>query len=429
LEQHVTTLANGLRVIAIEMPHLHSAEIAIYLKVGGRCDPPGKAGLSHFLEHMLFRGTSRYPTTLALETAFEAIGGNVNAATDAETTCFYSRVHPSRIPEGLRLFASMLREPTLEGIDVEKRIIAEEALEDINEEGVEINPENITSRLIWPDTPLSTPTVGTMESIEAITTQDLAAHLATWYVPANMVVAVAGRVDHRQVFESAQDSFGEWPPAQAPPLAAVSCIQQQPRWALVHNPDSQVDLQIAFRGLPRTDPAMMSARILRRLLAGGGSSRLHLLLREELGMVYAVEAGLSAFSETGSFSIDLSTAAENLPRAVESVLAECSRIAREPVPAPELERVRQGHLFDLEFCQDSAYEMANRASWGEVVGMRRTLEEEAEEVRRVTAEHLTETARALFHPANLNLVMVGPVNTKVRDRVEELLMGHRLQDT
>jgi predicted Zn-dependent peptidase len=187
-----------------------------------------------------------------------------------------------------------------------------------------------------------------------------------------------------------------------------------------------VDLQIAFRGVSRTDPAMMTARILRRLLAGGGSSRLHLLLREELGMVYAVEAGLSAFSETGSFTIDLSTAAENLPRAVETVLAQCARIAHEPVPAAELERVRQGHLFDLEFCQDSAYEMANRASWGEVVGMRRTLEEEAEEVRRVTAEQLTETARTLFQPANLNLVMVGPLSTEVRDRVEELLRGHRL---
>ena len=111
------TLANGLRLVAVEMPHLHSAEIAIYLKVGGRNDPDGKAGISHFLEHMLFRGTAEHPTTLELETAFEAIGGSVNAATDEESTCYFTRLHPDHVPQGIRLFSSMLLRPTLPGID------------------------------------------------------------------------------------------------------------------------------------------------------------------------------------------------------------------------------------------------------------------------------------------------------------------------
>ena len=110
------TLENGLRLVAVNMPHLHSAEIAVYLKAGGRNDPPGKSGISHFLEHMLFRGSSEFASNLELEIAFEAIGGSVNAATDEETTCYFSRIHPDQIPEGVRLFSSMLLRPTLEGI-------------------------------------------------------------------------------------------------------------------------------------------------------------------------------------------------------------------------------------------------------------------------------------------------------------------------
>src|SRR6516164_2270197 len=110
---HKHALPNGLRLVAVEMPHLHCAEIAIYLKVGGRNDPPAKAGLSHFLEHMLFRGTAEFPSSLELETAFEMIGGAVNAATDEESTCYFSRVHPEHVREGIRLFASMLLHPTL----------------------------------------------------------------------------------------------------------------------------------------------------------------------------------------------------------------------------------------------------------------------------------------------------------------------------
>ena len=165
------TLSNGLRMVAVEMPHLHSAEIAVYIKAGGRDDPPGKAGLSHFLEHMLFRGTRDFPTSLELETAFEAIGGSVNAATDEESTCYFSRVHPDYVAQGIRLFSSMLLRPTLPGMEIEKRIITEEALEDINERGEEINTHNLASRLLWPGHPLGTPTIGYLETIENFTRQ------------------------------------------------------------------------------------------------------------------------------------------------------------------------------------------------------------------------------------------------------------------
>lgn len=426
MHHSLTILPNGLRVIAVEMPHIHSAEIAIYLKVGARCDPPGKAGLAHFMEHMLFRGTRSYPTTLELETAFEAIGGNVNAATDAETTCFYSRVHPDRIAEGLDLFASMLLEPTFEGIDIEKRIITEEALEDINEEGAEINPENVASRLLWPDTPLAIPTVGTIESIGGFTEQDLKQQMAIWYVPANTVIAVAGRVTVQTVVAAAERAFGTWQGPLPPPLEHVSVSQTEAKSCFVKNPDSQIDLQIAFRGFARKDPRIMSTRILRRLLAGTGSSRLHLLLREALGIVYSVDATISAFEETGAFAIDLSTAPDNFHQAIGEVLAECRKIASEPVASVELERVKQAYLYDLEFSKDSAYELANRFGWGELAGMLKTIDEERLEVEKVSVVDICSAARAIFAPGSLNLVAIGPLTPALRKTAESFLKEHMI---
>ncbi|HPX61690.1 MAG TPA: pitrilysin family protein, partial [Deltaproteobacteria bacterium] len=185
------TLPNGLRVVCVEMPHLHAAELAIYIKVGGRNDPTGREGLSHFLEHMLFRGSEEFRSSLEIETAFEAIGGAPNAATDAESTSFYSRVHPLQVSKGMDIFASMLLRPMLEGIDIEKRIISEEAREDLNELGIEVNPDTITSRMLWPRHPLGMPTIGMLESIEAISQDDLRSHLQTFYVPGSTVVVVA----------------------------------------------------------------------------------------------------------------------------------------------------------------------------------------------------------------------------------------------
>jgi len=419
-----TILSNGLRVVAVEMPHLHSAEIAVYLKVGGRNDSRTKAGLAHFLEHMLFRGTAEHPTSKELETAFEALGGSVNASTDEESTCYYTRLHPRHVAEGFRLFSSMLLRPTLAGLEVEKRIITEEALEDINERGEEINPHNLASRLLWPEQPLGMPTIGYLDTIAGFTTDDLRGHLARHYVPCNAVAVAAGAVNADTVFAACEAAFSEWRGTTPPPVEAATSAQKSPATLFVKDSDSQVHLQIAFRGFARPDPGLMATRLIRRTLTGGGSSRLHLALREELGIVYAVDASISAYEETGTFAIELSTAPENLPTAVERVLEETGRLAREAVPSVELERVRQGYFFDLEYSRDSTYEMQVRYGWGELMGMVRNMEEDRAEAAAIDAAAIRTTAISLFAPGNLNLVAVGPWRADVKRQVEKLVRAY-----
>ena len=421
----LTTLGNGLRVVCVEMPHLHSAELAIYLKVGGRNDPPGREGLSHFLEHILFRGTAQFPSSLAIESAFEIIGGAPNAATDAESTYYYSRVHPGSVRRGMEIFASMLMQPLLSGIDIEKRIIAEEAREDLNEQGEEVNPDTIVSRMLWPRHPLGMPTIGTLESIAAIDRSDLEAHLHRYYTPANAVLVVSGPVTSASVSAAAMECFGSWPGQSVPELSPVTLRQNTPQIRCVQDSDSQMNLQIAFLGFARDDRRFMALRFLRRILAGGGSSRLHLRLREELGIIYSVDGAIGAYDETGCLAFDLSTAPSTLIDAVETTLEELYRITAEPVPVDELERIRNSYIFDLEFSRDSAYEMGGRYGWGELMGVVRSIEEDQSEARRISAEELQEAAKALFVPENLRLVAVGPWKRGMKKALQERVAGYQ----
>lgn len=417
-------LHNGLRLVCVEMPHLHSAELALYLKVGGRDDPKNKEGLSHFLEHILFRGTEEFPTSLELESAFEAIGGAPNAATDAESTCFYSRIHPEYLRRGMELIASMILRPLLEGIETEQKIIAEEAREDLNEKGEEIHPDTLMNRLLWPAHPLGMPTIGTLDSIMSINRDDLKRHHGAYYVPSQAVLVVAGPIRTPEMISAAEDTFGTWQgnPAPFPQPFTVCCVG--PRLRFVHDSASQMSLQIAFLGFSRSDPRFTALRLLRRLLAGGGSSRLHGVLREKLGIVYSVDAIIGAYDETGCIAFELATAPGTLSQAVEVTLEELAQLASELITSDELERFRRSYLFDLEYSCDSAYEMGIRYGWGELVGTKRTIDDDRIAVQQVTPTEIRAMAQELFSPENLRLVAVGPWKRGMKKKIRQCVDGY-----
>lgn len=402
---------NGLRLLTIEMPHLHSAEMLCYVGVGSRYEDLAEGGISHFLEHMLFRGTEDYPGSLCLEAAFESIGGAVNASTDAETTCYHTRFHPDRLDLCAQLFASLLRRPLLQGIEIERRIIMEEALEDYNEQGEEINPDNLTSRLLWPGHPLSQPTIGTRDSLAAITIASLLKHHQKFYTPQNTVIAIAGALRHSAAQQAIAAAFGDWEGGGAPQPQPWNDPDEgagKPEIVWIHESDSQVAIQLAFRLPGRTDGRQMDLRILRRLLTGGGTSRLILRLREELGLTYSVDTALSLFAESGCLSIDLAVAPENLLRAVQELLLTLEEIRSTAISPAELERLKVGYLYDLDFSQDHTDEMATRYGWGEICGTLRTTEDDRQAVMTITGDSLQRTAEELLTPHRLKVAIVGP---------------------
>jgi predicted Zn-dependent peptidase len=428
-EYYRDRLDNGLRLITVEMPHLHSVEMACYIGVGSRHEDETVAGISHFLEHMLFRGTADYPTSLHLERAFEAIGGAVNAVTDAETTCYHSRLHPQNIRAGAALFASMLRRPLLQDLEVERRIILEEALEDYDEFGREINPDSLTGPLLWPGHPLSRPTIGNRDSITGISEEALRLHHQNYYVPAQAVIVLTGQVQREACLAAVTAAFGDWQGSTPPPPPAVGrpAAGEKPQAQWLRHSDSQVNVQMAFRMPGRNDPRMVALRVLRRVLSGSGSSRLMLRLREALGLTYSVEANLAAFADSGCFTVDLAVAPASLLPVIAELLIIFEDLARHPVGAEELQGVVRTFLYDLDFGLDHPEEMAMRYGWGEVADCLRTLEEDRREVSALTPELLLATVRELFTPAALKLAVVGPFRRGDRKQVDMMLKGFRQQ--
>jgi len=415
------TLANGLRLVCIPQPHLHACEISCYVGVGSRHETDKTAGISHFLEHMLFRGAGAFDSSLELEKAFEALGGSANAATDAESTCYFSRLHPDRMAEGLALFASMLQRPLLKEIEVERAIIIEEAQEDFNEKGEEINPDTLMTRLLWPESPLARPTIGTLETLRQIDETMLREHLARYYTPGNCVIAVSGKVEPTAFFTAAESLFGDWHGAPPPATDPVGQLPDSPRATWVNDSTSQLTVQMAYPLPGRDSEHALGLRVLRRILSGGVASRLMLRLRETLGLTYNIEANLSMLAETGALVIDFMVVPENLVAAIDEVTAIIVSLCREPVPAEEFARVVSNYQYDLDFSNDHPDEMAARYGWGELVNFVRDVEADRRALEALDRNALDETISACLDPAGVKLVVVGPFRKADRQLVEARL--------
>jgi len=423
-EYSFTTLDNGLRIISVPMPHHHSAEILIYIGVGSRHENARKAGVSHFLEHMLFKGTHDYPSGLELERAFEAIGGSANAATDSETTCYHSRIHPRYIETGIGLFASMIQRPLFKDMEMERRVILEEAMGDLNETGRQINTDNIVAALLFPRHPLGQPTIGNRPAIERLSLKQLRQHHATYYTPGNTVLAVAGPVDHHEVVAATRKHFDTWQDLPvAPPKAWQNLLEQEQTFRWVRDAGSQVSMQLSFLLPGRQSEHAVNLRVLRRLLGWGGMSRLMLRLREELGLTYAIDAALALYADAGTLAIELAVSTENLAEATTAILDIIDDLHTTDVSEDELAHILNCYRCDLDYSRDQVDEMALRYAWGELTGTARTIADDLAGIDRVTAAGLRKTVKELFIPDNLRGAVVGPYRTRDRKAVEGVLAG------
>lgn len=421
-EYLVDKLSNGIRLVTVPMPHQHAVELVCYVAVGGRCEPLHQSGISHFLEHMIFRGTDEFANSTELERAFEAIGGAVNASTDAETTCFHSRVHPDFLARGVGLFASMLRRPRFNDIDTERRIILEEAREDFNEQGEQINLDNLMVELLWPGHPLGASLIGSPETLGPIDRCCLETYYHDWYHPDNLVICACGPVRPEVLREAAEREFGDWSRRRSlPVLPAAVPLQQGPQSRWVYDSDSQISLQLAFRLPGRRDERTMAIRLLRRILAWGAGARLPLRLREELGLTYAVDASCLLLDDTGYLAIDLAVAPCNLQAAVTEMFKVLQALCASPLSADELTAAVRTYLFDLEFSRDQSDSLAVRYGWGLQADYLRTLEQDRQDLLSLTPEFLQQVVGDLLTAAAMNLAVVGPWSERDRLQVEQLL--------
>ena len=420
------TLPNYLTVVTVEMPHIHTMEISMFVRAGLRYETSQNNGISHFLEHMMFRGNKKYPNSIALNMEFENIGRDLRASTLGEYTQYGFSPHVSKLEKGLELFSEFFSSPTFPEIELERGIILEEYLEELNEDGVNVDINNQACQLLYPDTPMAMPTIGTEETIKSIKTEMLREYFNRHYVPGNMVLAFAGPIKHENVFELSKKYFsglknGVEPFPKDHFIGSIQEKQETPGLHFQEDSDSQIELQICFRSCSYNDPDFLVLALISRVFDDGFTSRLQRVLREERGLVYSVECRATSMSDLGTIDFDVTMRPEKVVEVANILLKEIKTFSKEGPTERELTHIKKRYFFELDGELDDPYRQVVRYAFPHLYSREISLEEERVLIESITAEKIMEVAEKVFEPKNLNLILIGPYTSQLKSQLERLI--------
>jgi predicted Zn-dependent peptidase len=396
--------------------------IALYVRAGSRHESAEVNGVSHFLEHLFFRGSQAWPDTVAMNAAVESVGGNLNGITARDHGCYYTPLHPGELATGLAILGDMIRRPLLREMDVEREIILEEILDEVDGDGRDIDADNLSKRLAFGSHALGFKIAGTPEIIRGIREQDVRAHHDRYYVGANLVLCVAGPVRESEVLDLAMEHLGALPRGRLSRDVAPPPWPEGPRLEHVDHDDAQSELCLNFPCPPEHHPDYPVHLVIRRILDDGLSSRLPFEVVERRGLAYSLHAGIDAFADCGMFAVDGACAPRKLPRVASEILRVLGELTAREVREEELLRVQRRHRMTLAFSLDSAAELAGWYGSGEVLHAPEGFEERCRRVEAVTAADIRRVARATFTRHNLVGVFVGPSTGRSRRELERAIL-------
>jgi predicted Zn-dependent peptidase len=407
-----TVLPGGLRVITESLPAVRSAAFGIWAGVGSRDEDPAHAGATHYLEHLLFKGTRRR-TALDISAAIDAVGGELNAFTAKEYTCYYARVLDADLPLAIDVLSDMVTSSLIEprDVDAERGVILEEIA--MNEDDPSDLVHEAFAAQLFGDTPLGRPILGTVDSINSISAARIAEHYRARYTPDNLVVAAAGNLDHDKVVELAAAAFGSTMDAVTEPAlprldGAESGTAKGTGVRLVSRPVEQANLVLGCPGMARTDSRRFALGVLNAALGGGMSSRLFQEVREKRGLAYSVYSFSSQHAECGLWGIY----AGCLPAKAEEVLAICqeeiAKVIKSGLTDEELDRGKGQLRGSIVLGLEDPSSRMSRLGKSELVYPRlEPVDEILAEIEAVSHDHVREVAAAILGQAKA-LAVVGP---------------------
>lgn len=403
-----STLPSGVRVITETMPAVRSATLGIWADVGSAAESREQRGVSHLVEHMLFKGTERRSARVIAE-VMDGVGGNLNAFTDKETTCYYAKVIDHHVPLAIDVLTDMFLHSTFEPSELakEQRVVLEEIkmYDDSPDEMI----HDLFIRTMWSGSDLGEPTIGYAETVSALTRAALQDHMHARYAPNAIVVAAAGNVTHERVVELFGEAFEGWSGSCEPP------VPEHPRLTastmFKHKDTEQAYVVLGTRGLSLRDERRYALSVLDTILGGGMSSRLFQEVREKRGLVYSVYSYQQAYREAGLFAASAGTSPSNVQECVDVINEELQRAASDGVTEAELTLAKEHIKGSLTLSLESTSSRMIRLGRGEFThGYHLTTEEIEAKVDAVTGEQILSLARELFAPANLGLCVLGPVD-------------------
>jgi predicted Zn-dependent peptidase len=415
----VTRLENGLAVATAEMPHMASVSVGIWVGVGARYEPAESNGASHFIEHLLFKGTRRR-SAREISQAVEGIGGYLNAFTSEEQSCFYAKARHDYFGQLFDVLADMFLHSAFDPIEIDKErdVIKEELAMYIDQPQQYV--QELLNATMWPDQPLGRSITGTEKTLDRIQREHLLAYQKANYVTPVTLVSAAGRITHKKALAAVRQWSRKFPRGQQPSYAPALSSQKAPALRLETRPTEQTQIAFGIRACSRHDERRFALRVLNAVMGENMSSRLFQTVREEHGLAYSIYSGNSFFDDAGDLVISAGLDLANLEKALKLVLRELARLKNEPVPAAELRRARDyliGQL-DLSLENSESQMMWAGEQW---LGYGKIFH--PDEVKRrlgeVTSGQIRAAAREFFTPDRFNLALISPL--KSTSRLEKIL--------
>ncbi|HUG08567.1 MAG TPA: pitrilysin family protein [Acidimicrobiia bacterium] len=413
-----TTLPNGLRVITEPMPSLRSVAMGCWIDTGTRDENGNEAGVSHFLEHLLFKGSEKLSAREVNET-LDAIGAESNAFTSKEATCYWTRLLDQDLAVGLDVLAEIIQRPAfrVREIDSERQVVVEEI--NMNEDDPsDVVFENFTTA-VFAGHPLQEPVLGTRESIRAMTRDDIHGYWKRRYGTGSLVVAAAGSIDHENVVEMVAERFGDWSgdlvDHQSRPAQVVPTVN------LTRRETEQAHLVLGGPGLARSDERRWAFEVLNHVMGSGMSSRLFREVREERGLAYAVYGFKLAYSDNGAWGVHVGTTPHQTDTALNVIRDELTKVVEEGITREELERAKGSMRGGLALSLEDANSRMVRLGRDELAGMPHlSVDERLEKLDGVDLDMVRSVATDVYGGPVRVMGAVGPFEEHELDQYLEV---------
>ncbi|HWR71921.1 MAG TPA: pitrilysin family protein [Nitrospirota bacterium] len=413
------TLANGIRVVSETLPKSRSISIGVWVKVGSRHEPKELGGISHFIEHLFFKGTKkRTAKDIAIE--MDSLGGEMNAFTSQETTTYYVKVLDEHLPKAVDLLSDILLGSRFDPAELEKerKVILEEI------KGVEDTPDDYIHELfintVWPDHPLGRPILGTRETIKALTHKDILAYIEQYYSPREIVISVAGNFEHGRLIELLNAHFGALTRTGIPKQEATPAFTHA--IAVKKKQLEQVQVCLGCKGINYTHEDRFVISALNGVLGSSMSSRLFQEVREQNALAYSIYSYLASYRDTGLLTVYAGTDPSNALQAVQLVIKEMKKIKDEGITAAEESRVKNQIKGNLVLSLESSNSHMSRLARQEIFyGKYLSVDDIIKGVEKVTTDQVQRIAQQLFTAENISLAILGPLSrADVPDSVLEI---------
>ncbi len=417
------TLPNGLTIIEVPSNDAESVVVDFFVKTGSRSETEKENGISHFLEHFLFKGTQKYPTSLAITELVDSIGAEMNANTGKEHTQYYIKSHSGHLDLIFAILTDMIQSPMLDPgeLEREKGVIVEELNMYRDMPMAEI--DNVLEGLMWPGDALGQNIVGSKETVTKFSVDMFKDYMQRHYQPSNMILGVSGKFNRKRLDQLIKEYWSAVPKKQFQKWSKAKDVQKQSRVKIQYKDTEQAHLALGFKGFPFGDKRNPTALILGAILGGGMSSRLFTEVRERRGLAYYVRANSSSYQDTGVFHIGSGVQVDKIQEAATVIIGELRRIMTVPVDAKELHKAKEYLKGRTTLALEDNQARLDWCIEQEAFNRKIKLPQELfDRIDKVNALQVREVAETLFKKEHLNLAVIGPYkNEKMFSKIIKLL--------